>query len=423
MRFDVFARKQVFEPLEMRSTAFLVPPVAAGIVSGLCPGYWSSGELVEPVWSRPYPAGALATTGADMARFIVAFLAAIRGEPSEVFPKSVVERLTTRHFSHRPDLPGYTLGLAEMELLGQRVLLKGGAAPGHSAVIAFFPEHDAGLFVAVNRQEPTLWTRLLPELGEHAFPTATPSPAKSAERRPLERFAGEYRAMRYADRSFERVLSLAIHLRMEVVDGQLHLSGPDVDLLCRPTAEPLVFASEPGRYVAFSEDDRGRISRMYLNVAGDHLAAERLGFWQRSDTVVFSLLGACTVPVIAGSSEALSAVWRRMRLGKFWTADGALRPLLSAALAAVILATLAAVYWALVPLTSFLYGPSLAIWLALTGTNLMALLAVVLLVVAGRRLLGRRVRFFRRATSLVVCASCIVLVAFLVQFNLIGYWV
>ena len=421
LRFDAYAATHVFEPLGMRRSAFLVPPVPGWIASSRCPGYWATGDLVEAVWSRPYPAGALATTGGDMARFIVAFLAAVRGQSSEVFRPSVVTRMTGRRFSHRPDIPGYTLGLAEMSLFGQRVLLKGGSAPGHSAVIAFIPERDAGLFVAVNRQEPQLWTRLLPELVKHEFPKAVQSTSTPPETRPLDRFAGEYRAMRYANASFERVLSLAMHVRVEVVDGKIHLLGPDVDLPCEPTAEPLVFSSEPGRYVAFHEDDRGRIDQMFLNVDGDHLAAERLGFWQRTDTVVFSLLAACAVLVFAGSFQAVATVWRRIRQGKFRPATGALGPLVSAALAAAIVTTLAACYWSVVPLTNFLYGPSLAIWLALTGANLMALLAMVMFLEAGRQLVGRKVGAVRRVARLVVCSACIIVIVFLIEFNLIGY--
>jgi hypothetical protein len=195
----------------------------------------------------------------------------------------------------------------------------------------------------------------------------------------------------------------------------------DVNLECDPTADPLVFSADPGRYVAFHEDDRGRIDRLYLNVGGDHMAAERVGLAQRRSTVAMEVLGGLGVPLVAGLIAAIAVVWGRFRRGAFFQPGGALLPLVSMGLAGAIVATLCAAYFAAVPLTQFLYGPSPALWVALTGANLMAVLAIVLLVAAGRRLFARHVGPIRRAGNLVLSAACVVLLVFLVQFNLIGF--
>lgn len=385
--FHEHADLELFRPLGMSRTGYLTPPLAPLVRQELAREYWSSGQQAELRFSRPYPAGSMATTGRDMGRFLVALLFAMEGDGGSVITPGVAALMTERQFSQRQDLPGYAYGLGETTHYGRRLLVKGGSGPAHSAVIAVIPEASAGLFVALNRQEPQLWTRLLPELIGRFFPGDAAAASTSVTSKiDLSRLEGSYRMTRIARRSMEKVFGLALQASVSTQDGQLSVRAPEIGELRWNPSGPLRFAREDGSYLAFAEDERGRISYLYIGMLGEHFAFERVTGTEETSTLLLLLAGLLAIllslPLIRGCARLVRLVTRRKRRERTaverWTAFAAqLTVLLEVLALAGVVVALSGWRDLLMGATPLLLAALSLLLLAVVGTlTLVALLAI-----------------------------------------------
>jgi CubicO group peptidase (beta-lactamase class C family) len=145
--FDDYIEHHIFGPLGMANSSFRqpLPPRMQPMMSQ---GYRvASGESVPFEIVGPAPAGALSTTGADMARFMIAHL---NDGAGLLRPETARMMHTTRASYGIGPLPRMLLGFYEANINGQHVISHGGDTGAFHSEFFLFTDAHVGLFVSFN---------------------------------------------------------------------------------------------------------------------------------------------------------------------------------------------------------------------------------------------------------------------------------
>jgi hypothetical protein len=188
------------------------------------------------------PAGAIASTPKDMARWLRMHASDGVFDGHRVIRETTLRELTSPHTRINETL-SYGLGWALYDWNGHQVVEHNGGSDGLSALVSFMPDRRAG-FVVLANSSPTamtavgqlgaqLWPLILDEQSRTAAPT---TPSRGATPQPAPR--GEGKELPTATELVERAIEaaggrskLARHTSMQyrAVGGYVH-QGVDVEL-------------------------------------------------------------------------------------------------------------------------------------------------------------------------------------------------
>ena len=185
-KFDDYLDKHIFQPLGMNNSTFRQPlpeqfkeQMATGynVASGP-PGYF---ELVGPA-----PAGSIATTGADMGRFMIAWMHAFNGTESPLLGHEAAQRMQTTMLRAVPPTQGMAVGFFERDRNGHRVREHGGDTQFFHSRLAMFMDDDVGIFMSFNSSGKDgavykIREDLFAAFADRYFPAQTPEIAKAPE--------------------------------------------------------------------------------------------------------------------------------------------------------------------------------------------------------------------------------------------------
>ncbi|MBC8262652.1 MAG: beta-lactamase family protein [Anaerolineales bacterium] len=150
--FHQYVAQHILRPLAMDRSGYLL---SSPLPDGLATGYVTEqGEyLRQPVdYDADYPGGSMATTAADMARFMLAHLGGgCHGEVCILQPATVTQ-MRQQQVTNHPQLPGWTYGFSEGFQNGQRLIGRSGAILGFGGILQLLPEHNLGYFVSFNHE-------------------------------------------------------------------------------------------------------------------------------------------------------------------------------------------------------------------------------------------------------------------------------
>ena len=201
----------------------------------------------EPV-AQPYtlvplaPAGAMAASGVDMARFMIAHLQDGQLGGVRILEEETAQRMHTRLFGHDPRLPGMAYGFYQGVILGEPTLGHDGGMPNFITRLMLLPERNAGLFVSYNSAGGALAQEVLARaFVERYVDTGPPPPSDHRpDDREVARIAGTYLSTRSAATGAEKLGNLIQTIHAAPVDD----GGLRITSLARPpiTLEPV----EPG---------------------------------------------------------------------------------------------------------------------------------------------------------------------------------
>ncbi|RUS48380.1 serine hydrolase [Cohnella sp. AR92] len=261
-KFEDYVAEHIFVPLGMENSRFVYTP---DLSDELATPYDVSGQPIAPYTTYPYnsPDGGLMSTGADMARFMLAELNGGRLGDRAVLRESSMQAMERYSVSIHPDIPGVGYGFESSFPAfnnGQYVIDKSGAASGFQSQQWLLPERKTGLFVALNSSKDARLIRslLYQSFMDHYFPVqdaAAPvylNPSKSE----LEELEGIYRDLRLP----------AWHYDIEAADGALIVTD-SYGVHELKQLKDLLFVDDTGRMAAFKRDDRGRIVYFQYNKA------------------------------------------------------------------------------------------------------------------------------------------------------------
>jgi CubicO group peptidase (beta-lactamase class C family) len=299
LSFEDYVEARVLAPLGISSSSFR-QPLPPTLAARLATGYRSSLKPGAFEWDLAVPAGALSSTAADMARFMIAHLNGGRLGTTRILRAETVEAMQRRRFTNHPAVSGLTYGFQELHIAGQRVLAQPGDMLHFTAGLFLLPEQELGLFVAYNRgraaDAPMGLLRAFLARFSPAPPAFVTSPASVTDE-DVGRFAGSYRSTRRNETTLEKLQEFFSPVRVRAVGpSALEVSG----LVVVPESrwiqiEPGVFRDQSNpEIIAFREDGSGRVTHLF---EGNFPAAAYTRLpWHCAPEIHYALLAVC-VPI------------------------------------------------------------------------------------------------------------------------------
>jgi CubicO group peptidase (beta-lactamase class C family) len=272
------------------------------------------------------PAGSQFSSGANIARFMLANLNGGELDDVRILGPSAVRQLHAQAFTHHPALPGWTLGFMEYRRHGRRMIGHSGDLPGFHNQLTLLPDEGLGIFVHFNGVWPlTLDEDPRSHIVEHVVDSALPpavvegsgpaavSGAGGGLVSTITAFAapsagsgvavaGNYRFSRHPKTSIQKLLVpnslFRLHVR-EIGDGTIRMTMPlgfTAPSEWEP-AGPLLYRRVGGdEHLAFGPDERGRATYLFP-VLPMSMAFERVR-WYESEVVLLGLLGFSTLGLV-----------------------------------------------------------------------------------------------------------------------------
>ena len=299
--FEQYIEENILRPLDMNHSSFR-QPLPSELAPDLASGYiYTTDYQVLPVeYLNIAPAGSLYATATDMAHFMIAHLQNGRYEDTRILEEETAQEMHQRQFTHHPQLAGWTYGFHEHIENGQRAIAHGGDITGFSSLLFLLPEQNLGFFVSFNAFVSALFglgdprEELVSRFLDRYYPVAE-GPVSGQPSADLQRFSGNYRMNRYARTTLEKGLPPIPMLQWRVTandDGTLTLEYPLNILESSLWVEvgPLLFQEVDGDgYVAFREDEKGRITHMFMSFIVP-MAFEKVS-WYETDAFQIGLIG------------------------------------------------------------------------------------------------------------------------------------
>ena len=234
--FDAYVEKNIFEPLGMAHSTFrqplpanLKPLMAEGYISGKDKPYGY--EFVSAA-----PAGSLAATGDDMAKFMIAHL-----QNGQLNGKSILQPATAQLMHSRANLPfqgldGMAHGFYETNINGMRVIAHGGDTVAFHSDLHLFLDKNVGIFMSFNSAGKNgaagpLRSEIFEQFADRYFPepaSAVAKPDPTNAKADAEKLAGLYSTTRGSRSNFLAVVDLIGQTKVTVgEDGNPVVAAAD----------------------------------------------------------------------------------------------------------------------------------------------------------------------------------------------------
>ena len=266
--FPDLLRETVLDPAHMTATT-AEQPLSAGRAAAAAIGH-SGGAPLPGRW-HVYPeiaAAGIWSTAPDLARFGVALLATIRGEPGALLRSNTAQEMVKRQIGE------WGLGFALGGAGDSATVGHDGSTAGYTARLLVFPAKRQGIAIMTNGESEALIDEIARAVArEYAWPVR-PRPEKTLATVEVAAYAsleGRYR-VEVGERTFDFVVSV------EGSGGgrRLILTGPSGrpgELL--PSSELRFFSQDTGNEFTFTREG-STVARMLIDQQGQRFTARRL---------------------------------------------------------------------------------------------------------------------------------------------------
>jgi CubicO group peptidase (beta-lactamase class C family) len=423
MSFEDYVQANILRPLGMDSSTFK-EPLPEALEKRMSVGYTFEAGAFKPhgyeFVANFGPAGSLAATATDMARFMIAHLQAGGAGDAQILKPETARAMHARVFSPNPTVGGSGLGFYEDYVNGRRIIGHGGDTNYFHSELGLLETEGVGYFVSVNTggKAALVPRHFVRAFMNHYFPARLPvvtPPADFAAR--AGKYTGHYRAIRHSYTKFEKVFGLLGGATVAAT-GKKTLVIPDIFGESAQYAEvaPSVFREVDGdRMVAFVENGAGQVQGMVGQFAFIPFVKLR---WYESPPFQFTLLGLCGLFFLIALVSALRN-WKRDKAGPRG-ARWARRNLgLVSALNLAFVVGFASIF--ATNLDDLVYALPRGLYAVLTLPLLALVLTVLAVVLAVRTW---RESFFSRAARVLHTLGVLAAIAFvwfLSYWNLLGY--
>jgi CubicO group peptidase (beta-lactamase class C family) len=321
--FEAYVAHHIFAPLGMGRSTF-AQPLAPALMANMSRGYLSAAQPPYPyeniVWR---PAGALTTTGDDMARFLIAHLQDGRFGDARILRPETARYMHSHTLTLLPPLDCMALGFYEMNLNGRRIIGHDGDTVLFHANVSLFPDEGVGLFFAFNglgadaaayTVRSGLFTgfadRYFPQAGAPAVPPRVSAATAAAHAALL---AGEYAPSRSFNGSFLYALKLVMPIKaLANADGTVSVTGTvDAGGALRRYREvsPFVWRQVDGHDRLAAEVSDGRVVRFSDDEASPFMVMLPTPAW-RSSAILPPALAALLVVLLTALAWPIRAALR-----------------------------------------------------------------------------------------------------------------
>ena len=312
--YEQYVQEHIFDPLRMEHST-MQRPLPPSLREHESLGYWYSDGAYQAVPKIPdfylgqtamNPAGGHLSSATDLARFMIAHLqGGFYGDASSEI--RILEETTARQMQdtlYTPDsrILGTAYGFFDFSDNGQHTIGHSGGTIGFATLLLLLPDQNLGVFVVYTNEGVGALTTQHYGFQRAFFDHYYPAPAVEPIQPPADfnqrasRFVGSYKSTRSAYTTFEKIGNL-MSPPIEISDPGdgtllLKLHGLEVRLV---EVEPLYFRQVDGPFgVVFREDDRDRITHMFLDVSPQE-DYEKLNWYETTGFNMALFLGCVLV--------------------------------------------------------------------------------------------------------------------------------
>lgn len=324
-KFDDYLDKHIFEPLGMSNSTFR-QPLPARFTEQMSSGY-SLASQAQPAYFElvgPAPAGSLSTTGADMGRFMIAWLHAFNGTESPLLGHAAAQRMQTTMLRAVPPSLGMAVGFFERDRNGHRVREHSGDTQYFHSKLAMLMDDDVGMFVSFNSTgkqaaSVTLREALFAQFTDRYFPAPLPELAKSPQAlEHAQLVAGRYASSRRAQTTFLKLFTLIGQANV-APDSEGALSMPGLNELSGQPKKwyevaPFVWRDAHGPEHLAAKMEGQRVQMLSTDEAGGILVFLPVPWQQSAAWILPTILVASVILLLTALTWPIAA-WRRRRRG------------------------------------------------------------------------------------------------------------
>jgi CubicO group peptidase (beta-lactamase class C family) len=297
MPWEDYIEKRILKPLAMEHT-LVRQPAKDKLPADLSVGYrWEHGKFAPQGFEYvpAAPAGCMATTAADAAKFMIAHLNDGQGTAGRILKPETARRMREPLFQHDPKVSAMCYGFMEERHNGHRMVGHGGDTIWFHSLMQLLPDDHVGVFVSYNTDTSGGGPReqLMDAFMTRYFPA--PEPAKpvaaSEAHEHARKLAGEYVMTRYSHSTVTKLSALLNVIDVSANDDDTLTIGVRDSATRYTEVEPFVYREVNGpKTVVFKEDKDGRTFDLFLGNAPPVSAVRRE--WYDSSAAHWSLLGA-----------------------------------------------------------------------------------------------------------------------------------
>ncbi len=308
LSFDDYIDQNIFQPLGMRNSSFR-QPLPKALEAGMSKGYASDDdkpkgyELIAMA-----PAGSLASTGSDMARFMIAHLQNGALGDQRILAEETARKMHGTPLTIIPGLNRMVLGFYETNTNGRRVIAHGGDTQYFHSDLQLFIDDGIGYFISVNSAGKEgaagpLRAAFFRQFSDRYLPGPgfTGEVDEATAKEHAQAIAGTYLFARRAESSLLSVLNFVQPIKVVVnEDGTISvplLRGLNGKPVKWHEIEPYVWTDAAGKERLAAEVVDGRVTRGSAGMLGPIIMLER---------APIAKAGAWVMPAAAASLVALA---------------------------------------------------------------------------------------------------------------------
>ena len=385
--FDDYIDAHIFKPLGMTHSSFR-QPLPPALASDVSKGYELASQPPKAYEIiTPAPAGSLASSGADMARFMIAHLEGGQYGGARILEPQTAKLMHETPLTMIPPLNRMLLGFYEQNYNGHRVISHGGDTTYFHSYLHLFLDDHVGLFVSMNSagregSAHVIREALFEMFANRYFP-GVPEARKvdaSTALADAKALAGYYENSRRIETSFMSVTGLIAPVRVDAdKDGAISVSllhGINGAARHYREIQPLVWVDPDSRWRLAAQRVDGHIARWSADEISPFMVFEPTPWW-RSPAWLEPAAGASLTALLLTAVLWPVAILVRRRHQRALGLTGVLARAHRFSRVAAVAITAVTIAWSTVialGLTQLtLLGPALDSWLfILHGASLLA---------------------------------------------------
>ena len=437
--FDDYIDRHIFAPLGMAHSSFR-QPLPAALLANMSKGYEraSDGKPKGYEFISLAPAGSLAATGADMAKFMIAHLQDGAYGDARILAAATARKMHTTGQASVGPLNRMMLGFYETSLNGHRAISHGGDTVWFHSDLQLFLDDGIGIFVSMNSSgrdgAPLVIRDNLSEGFADRYLPGPPAPkaAVSAADAKLhaQQIAGAYGSSRRPDSNFMSLLNMLGAVKVfpnedGTIGVSMALDASGAPKKWREIAPYVWQDVASGDRLAADVVD-GEVTRFSMEPYAAIMVFQRLPWW-KSPGLVLPLLALSLLALLATVLAWPLSAFARRHYGvpyRLSGSDARAHRIARIAALAVLVVTIGAFGLVLFMMSDLeRLGPGSDILV-----NVMRLLALVVLPLGALaalwncwQVLRSRRRRWAKAWSIVLALACLVLLWIGISHHLPGY--
>ena len=291
LSFDDYIDRHILEPLGMEHSSFR-QPLPQQLQADMSQGY-----AVASGPPQPYelvglaPAGSLAATGADMARFMIAHLGNGAYATATILKLGTAKQMHDTALTIIPPLNRMLLGFYEANYNGHRIIAHGGDTQWFHSDLNLYIDEGVGVYVSFNSTGKegaagAVRTALFEQFGDRYLPGPTPDGTVDAAAAAAHAatIAGRYESSRRVQSSFMSLLNLAGAVQVLANDDNTIsvslLRGLNGEVLKWREIAPHLWRQVGGKDLLAAEVVDGRVVRFSASPFSPIMVFEPIPWWR-----------------------------------------------------------------------------------------------------------------------------------------------